>query len=130
MQRNRIGAEGIEDDEVVQVVIGFGQRQSTIPESDVNLGRRVVQIGEVSAIPSQSRYIWIDFVERPMFPWTSVRAEPSGPEPDDGDSSARSRWKRPEHVSDGASSIVVAGGLPLTRPVGALSPMFRCSMSQ
>ena len=62
-----VGAEGVDEDEVVMVIRRLSQGEAAVAQDDFDAGRCVLQVGEVPGVASQACDVGVDLVEHPLF---------------------------------------------------------------
>src|SRR5829696_1508359 len=121
MERNSVGRERIQNNQVVMIPGRLQHGNTTITQHYVHVGGGIVQIGEVAGVTSQPGDIRIYFVERPLLTVATIGGKSSGPQAYNGHLSARRGGYAAEEVAQGPSSIVVAGRVFSFCWIGALS---------
>src|SRR5215204_5299895 len=90
-----VGAEGVEDDEVVSAVGRLAQTQARVAEDDVRPRARARrEVGEELWVTRDVNDHRVDLVERPRLAGARVRGRRPRAEPDDGDRQRRAHRRR------------------------------------
>ena len=82
---DRVGAEGVEDQQVVAGLRGAGQREPGVAQHHLDLRLRVAEEGEVARIPGDPLHQRSDLVVSDPLAALPVRGDRARPQPDDPD---------------------------------------------
>jgi hypothetical protein len=129
VHRNRVGAEGVEDDEIVGLVGRMLQADSRVAQDDVHSSTAVLQIGKVTGISGDLLDERIDFVEGPQAIGFRVAGHRTAAETDHGHVLQAAGLRR-DQLTDRTRRMVVPGRITAVARRDLLTTVCRASMLQ
>src|SRR5687767_1126537 len=104
MNRYGVGAERVQDDQIVRPGRCALKSHTPVAEDDVQTTLAVLKVREVAWIARDTLHEWIDLVERPVLTWFRIARQRAAAEPHHCDAFEIARGKQ---LSDWVGRMIV-----------------------